>query len=80
MPTERTLPSMPFDRWDGAFHIDGHSVFLSRSAVSGEECLDRVIVPSEERLRRVLRGCFRYYHDWRTHLSVDMDCPEPRDI
>ena len=44
------------------------------------ECLDHVIVLSENHLRRVLRSYFSYYHDWRTHLSLDMDCPEPRDI
>ena len=44
------------------------------------ECLDHVIVLNEDHLRRVLRSYFSYYHDWRTHLALDMDCPEPRDI
>ena len=44
------------------------------------ECLDHVIVLSENHLKRVLRSYFRYYHDWRTHLSLDMDRPEPRGI
>ena len=44
------------------------------------ECLDHVIVLNEDHLRRVLRSYFSYYHDWRTHLSLEMDCPEPRDI
>jgi len=44
------------------------------------ECLDHVIVLSEDHLRRVLRSYFSYYHGWRTHLSLDMDCPEPREI
>ena len=35
---------------------------------------------NEDHLRRVLRSYFSYYHDWRTHLSLDMDCPEARDI
>ena len=43
------------------------------------ECLDHVIVLNEDHLRRVLRAYFSYYHRWRTHLSLDMDCPEPRD-
>ena len=43
------------------------------------ECLDHVIVLSEEHLRRLLRSYFSYYHDWRTHLSLDMDCPQPRE-
>jgi hypothetical protein len=27
----------------------------------------------------VLRSYFSYYQDWCTHLSLDMDCPEPRE-
>jgi putative transposase len=44
------------------------------------DCLDHVIVWNEERLRRILRSYCGYYHDWRTHLSLDMDCPEPRAV
>ena len=44
------------------------------------ECLDHVIVLSEDHLRRVLRSYFSHYHGWRTHLSLDMDCPEPRTV
>ena len=44
------------------------------------ECLDHVIVLSDNHLRRVLRSYLDYYHDWRTHLSLDMDCPEPREV
>ena len=44
------------------------------------DCLDHVIVLSPEHLRRILRSYFGYYHDWRTHLSLDMDCPEPRAV
>jgi len=44
------------------------------------ECLDHVIVFSEGHLRRALTGYFRYYHRWRTHLSLDMDCPDTRPV
>ena len=44
------------------------------------ECLDHVIVLSEDHLRRVLRSYFSYYHGWRTHLSLEMDCPRPRMV
>jgi putative transposase len=44
------------------------------------ECLDHVIVLNEDHLRRVLRSYFSYYHDWRTHLALDRDCPEPRRV
>lgn len=44
------------------------------------ECLDHVIVLNEEHLRRILRSYFAYYHESRTHLSLDKDCPVPRAI
>ena len=44
------------------------------------ECLDHVIVLNENHLRRVLGSYFQYYHQWRTHLSLDMDCPVPRAV
>ncbi len=44
------------------------------------DCLDHAIVFSQEHLRRILRSYFAYYHDWRTHLSLSMDCPEPRAV
>lgn len=44
------------------------------------DCLNRVIVLSEKHLRRILHNYFNYYHNWRTHLSLDMDCPESRPV
>jgi len=44
------------------------------------ECLDHVIIINERHLRRVLSSYFRYYHESRTHLSLDKDCPETRPI
>jgi putative transposase len=44
------------------------------------ECLDYMIIFSEGHLRRVLKRYFAYYHRWRTHLGLDMDCPEPRRV
>ena len=44
------------------------------------ECLDHVIVLSERHLKRVLASYFDYYHCWRTHLSLEMDSPESRQI
>ena len=44
------------------------------------ECLDHVVVLHERHLRRLLTDYFRYYHDWRTHRALDMDCPLPRPI
>ena len=44
------------------------------------ECLDHVIVMNECHLKRVLSSYFGYYHRWRTHLSLMMDCPELRQV
>jgi putative transposase len=42
------------------------------------ECLDHVIVWNERALRRHLRRYLVYYHQWRTHLSLDKDAPVSR--
>jgi putative transposase len=44
------------------------------------ECLDHVLVLHERHLRRILTHYFAYYHRFRTHLGLAMDCPEPRPI
>ena len=44
------------------------------------ECLDHVIVLNERHLKRLLADYFDYYHRWRTHQSLEMDCPDPREI
>ena len=44
------------------------------------ECLDHVIVLSERHLRRGLHSYLDYYHESRTHLSLNKDSPVPRPI
>ncbi len=44
------------------------------------ECLDHVIIFNEKHLRRVLTEYFRYYHECRTHLGLEKDCPKPRPV
>ncbi|MFH1144019.1 MAG: integrase core domain-containing protein [Candidatus Eisenbacteria bacterium] len=44
------------------------------------ECLDHVIVVNERHLKRVLARYFDYYHRWRCHQSLEMDCPDRRDV
>ena len=44
------------------------------------ECLDHVIVFNERQLKSILTRYFRYYHGWRTHLSLAMDAPEARPV
>jgi putative transposase len=44
------------------------------------ECLDHVIVFGEAHLRRMLTAYFAYYHESRTHLSLNRNAPTPREI
>jgi putative transposase len=44
------------------------------------DCLDHVIALNERQLRRVVARYVDYYHDWRTHLSLSMDAPNPRMV
>jgi putative transposase len=44
------------------------------------DVLDHVIVLHEQHLRHLLTDYLTYYHRFRTHLSLDMDCPEPRPV
>jgi putative transposase len=44
------------------------------------ECLNHVIVLGERHLRWILKRYFRYYLDFRTHLSLEKDAPNPRTI
>jgi hypothetical protein len=44
------------------------------------ECLDHVIVFGEAHLRRILTDYFAYYHESRTHLSLNRNAPVPRDV
>lgn len=44
------------------------------------ECLDHVVVFHERHLQHILASYLAYYHRWRTHLSLAMDCPEPRPV
>ncbi len=44
------------------------------------ECIDHVIVVGENHLRRILRDYLVYYHNCRTHLSLEKDSPAPRKV
>ncbi len=37
-----------------------------------------MIVVNEWNLKWILKNYFGYYRRWRTHKSLDMNCPEPR--
>jgi putative transposase len=43
-------------------------------------CLDHVIVFNEDHLIRILTSYLAYYHESRTHLSLDRNAPIPRKV
>jgi transposase InsO family protein len=44
------------------------------------ECLNHYIILNGRHLKRTLSSYFRYYHQSRTHLSLDKECPFPRAV
>jgi len=44
------------------------------------DCLDHTIIFNELHLKRVLTEYMHYYNEYRTHLGLEKDCPEPRAI
>jgi putative transposase len=44
------------------------------------DMLAHVVVLHERHLKRLLAEYVSYYHQFRTHLSLDMDCPQPRAV
>ncbi len=44
------------------------------------ECLRQVIVLNERHLKRILRLYLTYYHEDRTHLSLDRNSPTRREV
>ncbi|MEX2170788.1 MAG: integrase core domain-containing protein [Pirellulales bacterium] len=44
------------------------------------ECLNHVIVFNKRHLTRILNDYFRYYNECRTHLALDGNSPQPREV
>ncbi len=44
------------------------------------ECLDYIIIMNESHLRAILQSYIRYYNTQRTHLGLNKDSPEPRQV
>jgi transposase InsO family protein len=66
----RTAPRSP---WQNAF-VERLIGSIRR------ECLDHFIVLNAAHLQRILSSYFKYYHDSRTHQSLDGNSPNPRAI
>src|SRR5262245_44522063 len=75
----RRVQGMKIEEVITAPHSPWQSPYVERLIGSiRRECLDYVIVLSENHLRRILKSYFGYYHRSRTHLSLAKDAPEPR--
>jgi putative transposase len=80
-PFQRRVESMGIEQVLTAPRSPWQNPYVERLIGSvRRDCLDHVIVLSQRHLRRTLRAYFHYYHRWRTHLSLDMDCPDPRPV
>ena len=64
-----------------AFRSPWQSPYVERLIGSiRRECLDHMIVLSEDHLWRTLSEYFAYYHEARAHLSLDRNSPIPRSV
>ena len=64
-----------------AFRSPWQSPYVERLIGSiRREYLDHVIVLNEQHLRRILAEFFTYYHEARTHLSLERNSPIPRSV
>ena len=77
---ERRVQSMGIEKVVGAPRSPWQNPFVERLiGTLRRDCLDHVIVLNERHLRRIVAR-YLYYHDWRTHLSLSMDAPNPRPV
>jgi transposase InsO family protein len=69
----RDKPTAPASPWQNGFaeRLIG--------SIRGE-CVDHFVVLGEARLRRILRTYACYYHDFRTHRSLNKDAPVSRPL
>lgn len=75
------VKSMGIEEVLTAYHSPWQNPYVERLHGSiRRECLDHVIVFSENHLRRLLRAYFAYYHEDRTHLGLDKRTPLGRPI
>ena len=62
-------------------HSPWQNPFVERLVGSiRRECLDHLIVLHKQHLRRRLTDYLSYYHQHRTHRSLDEDSPESRAV
>jgi hypothetical protein len=57
-----------------------HQLRVLQRSVIRRECLDHLIVFSKAHLQQILTRYFEYYHETRTHLSLERNAPIPRQV
>lgn len=78
---QRRVRSMGIREVRTARRSPWHNAYVERVIGSiRRECLDHIVVLNERHLRKVLRSYLTYYHESRTHLSLEKDCPVPRAV
>ena len=55
-------------------------VFWVTLSAIWRECLDHLIILSENHLRRILTEYVRYYNTSRAHMALDGNSPVPRQV
>jgi transposase InsO family protein len=77
----RRVKNMGINEVVTAFRSPWQNPFVERVIGSiRRECLDHVIVLNETHLLRILRSYLNYYHESRTHLSLERNAPNPRTV
>ena len=77
----RRVKNMGIEEVLTAYHCPWQNPYSERLNGSiRRECLDHVIVFSENHLRRILADYVAYYNESRTHLSLEMDSPVTRPV
>lgn len=69
----RDHPTAPRARWRNGYseHINGSI---------RHECLDYILIFGEANLRRIMRAYVHYYNNARTHLCLEKNSPNERQI
>jgi transposase InsO family protein len=78
---QRRVQSMGIEQVVSAPRSPWQNPFVERLiGTLRRDCLNHIIVVNERHLRRIVARYLDYYHDWRTHLSLSMDAPNPRPV
>jgi hypothetical protein len=78
---QRTVENLGVEEVRIAPHSPWQNPYCERLIGSvRRECLDHIIILDERHLRRTLKAYFDYYLNSRTHLALDRNAPNPREV